>query len=296
MTPDHQNTPSAPAAFRLTVLQGPDRGKKFDLAPDREYLIGRAEECDIRIDVSDKTVSRRHARLKITRRHIHIENLSATNPVTVKGKPIEKADVSDKDEFRVGESLFTVERIGASPAPGRGIPPLRPLMIGALVLMVGFLGFVIFSGGEKDSPQAPAPASEALPPARHFPVDFTENNQFQGTGIAVSAEDMKKADQHFRQGMFFHDTGNLAKSVEEWNRAVILNPDHPDAQTWLMRAERELEEIIKTHYQNAMLHYKYMRYNDAAHEFRQVVELSLDKTSDQYVNASKLLNEIENRQ
>ena len=44
-----------------------------------------------------------------------------------------------------------------------------------------------------------------------------------------------------------------------------------------------------------MLHYKYMRYNDAAHELRLVIELSRDKNSDQYVNALKTLNQIEGR-
>jgi hypothetical protein len=237
--------------------------------------------------------------LKISPRKIHIENLSAANPVIVKGKPIEKVDVSDKGEFRVGESLFAVERIGAASPAGQGIPTLRIALIAALVLICGFFLFIFLSDSEKTAPTdtvrpLPAPVPSPVRPGG-LPGDDPAGMGIPTGGLRISAEDMKKADQHFRQGMFFYETGNLFKAVEEWNRAVILYPDHSDARTWFLRAEQELEEKIKTHYQNAMLHYKYMRYTDAAHEFRLVVELSRDKTNDQYTNALKLLNEIKNR-
>lgn len=296
MTSNNPNAPTAPA-FRLTVLQGPDRGKTFDLLPGRDYLVGRAEECDIRIDVSDKTVSRRHAVLKITARRLEIQNLSTTNPVQMKGKPVSKAAVTGKNEFQVGESLFLAEKTVASPAGNGGIPHLRIILIALLVGMMGFLAVILLSGDKSPPPQATISSSPpASPlPVRPGPAATPQEMTLPTAGLGISADEMKQADQHFRQGMFFYDAGNLPKAVEEWNRAVILNPDHPDAQGWFLRAERELEETIKTHYQNAMLHYKYMRYTDAAHEFRLVVELSRDKASDQYVNALKLMSEIENR-
>ena len=74
---------------------------------------------------------------------------------------------------------------------------------------------------------------------------FLEALLSSGKNWKVSSEDMKKADQHFRQGMFFYDTGNISRAVDEWNKAVIFYPDHADAQTWFLRAERELEEKVK---------------------------------------------------
>ncbi len=311
MNMQYADNPAGKAIFRLIVLQGLDRGEKMDLETDREYLVGRSEECDIRIDLSDKTVSRKHARLKIKGNQIIIENLSTTNPVLVKGKPVQKSALKDKGQFRIGESLFAVEKAGKptkTGAPtasgnGRNIPPLRIALIAALVIIFAGLFFLIMT--DSDQPEGPdtdmgmnmtksspaeLPVTETTLPDSDLP-----DSGLPATGLSVSSEDMKNADQHFRQGMFFYDTGNISRAVEEWNRAVIFYPDHPDAQTWFLRAERELEEKIKTHYQNGMLHYKYMRYSDAAHEFRLVVELSRNKNSDQYINSLKSLNEIEGR-
>ncbi len=299
----HADAPAGNAVFRLTVLQGGDRGKTIDLETNREYLVGRAEECDIRIDMSDKTVSRQHARLKIAGKGIAIINLSTTNPVLVKGKPVQKTTLNDKGQFRIGESLFGIEKTGGSAASGSGkrIPPLRIALAAALVLICIFIFIFLMTGGNPPAPtntdmtkssleQTPVPVIPKTLPG----IDMRDSG-LPTTGLAISAEDMKKADQLFRQGMFFYDTGNLARAVDEWNQAVVLYPDHQDAQTWFLRGERELEEKIKTHYQNAMLYYKYMRYNDAAQEFRLVVELSRNKNSDQYINSMKLLNEIEGR-
>jgi tetratricopeptide (TPR) repeat protein len=301
MNMQHADTLAGKAVFRLIVLQGLDRGKKIDLATNRQYLVGRAEECDIRIDLSDKTVSRRHAQLYITDKHIVIENLSAANPVLINGKPVKKSTLKDKAQFRIGDSLFAVEKTGKPAAAGSGkaIPPLRIVLIAALVIMCAGLLIIIMNGKKQPAGTDINMTKSSLDILPELPTALPENdmsgNGLSTTGLNVSSEDMKKADQHFRQGMFFYDTGNISRAVDEWNKAVIFYPDHADAQTWFLRAERELEEKVKTHYQNAMLHYKYMRYGDAAHEFRLVVELSRNKNSDQYINALKSLNEIQGR-
>lgn len=299
MNMQHANTHENKIPFKLIIIEGRDRGKKIDLQAGREYLVGRAEECDIRIDVSDKTVSRRHAKLNITGSQVRIENLSATNPVLVKGKPVKKTAFKGKDQFRIGESLFAVENTGQPAVAAKTNSPLRIFLIAALVLISSGVLIIIMSGSKPPATpntEITTSAPEGMPPIQKpLPGNEYAGSGLPATGLTVSSEDMKTADQHFRQGMFFYDTGNISRAVEEWNRALLRYPDHPDAQTWFLRAERELEEKIKTHYQNAMLHYKYMRYGDAAHEFRLVVELSRNKNSDQYINALKLLNEIEGR-
>lgn len=303
-----KETPTAPELYKLIVLQGPDRGKEFQLEPGREYTVGRAEDCHIRMDASDKTVSRQHARLKATAGNIRIENLSTANPVQVKGKSIQTSALKHKGQFRIGETLFVFEQKGGRASSATGLPNKKILVFAGLGLAFLMLLLVIFTGGGEKSAQKEAGQNEigasqsdiketspAAQATETSPGATVADTPPPVTGLTVSPEDMKIADQHFRQGMFFYDTGNLSRAVEEWNRAVVLYPDHPDARVWFLRAERELEEQAKTHYQNAMMHYKYMRYDDAAHEFRLVVELSRNKTGDQYVNALKTLKELEGR-
>jgi len=42
----------------LTIVQGPDKGKAFNLPPNEPQLIGRSSEA---LRITDYTVSRRHA-------------------------------------------------------------------------------------------------------------------------------------------------------------------------------------------------------------------------------------------
>jgi hypothetical protein len=298
------STTSAPAPeiYKLIALQGPDRGREFFLEPGRTYVAGRSEECQVRLDAADKTVSRQHARITAGNGKIRIESLSAANPVQVKGKPLPSADLKPKDQFRIGETLMVFEKTGGKgDSTIGGKKMLLFAVLGAACLLLVAV-MMIAGSGEKASPPEtggiPTEVREPAPPAPKPETALPEPSAGLPTpasGITVSPEDMKAADQHFRQGMFFYDTGNLARAVEEWNRAVVLHPEHPDARVWFLRAEKELEEQVKTHYQNAMTHYKYMRYKDAAQEFRIVVELSRNKTGDQYVNALKTLNELEGR-
>ena len=306
----HPDTLTTDAVFKLIVLEGSEKGKKINLSPGRKYIIGRGEDCDIRIDASDKTVSRKHAVLEATPKQVVIENLSGANPVLVKGKPVQKTALKDKSQFRIGATLYALAKSGTPAAPAKqsgakSARPLRLVLIAALLLIVAFFVLMLLSGddppkvADQTTNEMTRPGANDLPPLPPLSPLRTQTDKTAGNtdtlGLSVSETDRQKADEHFRKGMFFYDTGNTSRAVAEWNRAVVLDPNHPDAQTWFLRAEKELAEKVKTHFQNGMLHYKYMRYNEAAHEFRLVLEISRDKASDQYIQALKLFNEIQGR-
>ena len=44
----------------MTVLQGPDKGRQFDMPANEPQMIGRSSES---LPLSDQTISRRHAEL-----------------------------------------------------------------------------------------------------------------------------------------------------------------------------------------------------------------------------------------
>jgi pSer/pThr/pTyr-binding forkhead associated (FHA) protein len=289
--------PSSPVPGKLIALDGPDRGKIFELEAGRQYVAGRSEECGIRIDASDKTVSRKHALLTLSGNTLTIENLSQTNPVQVKGKAVSRTTLKHKGQFQIGAGLFTFEASGRpdSGKVGKSASVNLKIVIPAVVLLVGMVFFLIIGRGEKDTLGTgdaditrPADIQTDAPTAIDRPADMLP----KVTGIPVSDVEKEKVEEHFRQGMFFYDTGNLVRAIEEWSRVIAIWPDHREAQTWYLRAEKELDDKVREHYQNAMMHYKYMRYQDAAREFGIVVELSRNKSSDHYINALRYLNEL----
>ena len=97
----------------LVVIQGPDKGRRFELPGNVPQLIGRSSEA---LPISDNTVSRRHAELTPDKGTWWIRDLDSHNGTIVNGKAIdERRRLLPGDEIRVGETVFRV-----------GDPALRP--------------------------------------------------------------------------------------------------------------------------------------------------------------------------
>lgn len=88
----------------LTVLQGPDKGRKFELPDDQPQLIGRSSEA---LPLGDNTVSRRHAELTPDDGIWWIRDLESQNGTYVNGIRINiRTVLRQGDQIRVGSTLF----------------------------------------------------------------------------------------------------------------------------------------------------------------------------------------------
>lgn len=94
--------------------------KKQELARNASYLIGRGEECDIRL--SDVTVSRRHARLSGGPGGFRIEDLESTNGTWLDGQRITTQSVAPGQGFRLGSCNLRLVARDTVPADQDGSP------------------------------------------------------------------------------------------------------------------------------------------------------------------------------
>ena len=95
----------------LVVLQGPDKGRRFEL-PDAPALIGRDSRA---LPLGDNTVSRRHAELKPGERGGEwvLRDLGSSNGTYVNGQRVDRSvQLKLGDQFRVGRTLLV---FGAQP-------------------------------------------------------------------------------------------------------------------------------------------------------------------------------------
>ena len=85
----------------LLVLQGPDKGRRFDVPVDEgTVIIGRSSE---QVPLTDLTVSRRHAHLEHTRDGWMIWEEGSANGVFVNGVRVQRASrVKFGDQIRMG--------------------------------------------------------------------------------------------------------------------------------------------------------------------------------------------------
>ncbi len=101
----------------LTVIQGNDRGKVYDLRSSHTVL-GRDPHCEV--SLSDHSVSRHHAELRVEEGKFHLIDLASSNGTFVNGERIDEAVVRPGDQIRVGAVIMTLGRVvtGARLAAG----------------------------------------------------------------------------------------------------------------------------------------------------------------------------------
>ena len=96
---------SGHSLLTLHVLQGPDRGKRFDLPAEEPQLIGRSSES---LPISDRSVSRRHAELTPDNGTWYLRDLESANGTFVNGNKINgRVKLEPGDQIRCGSTLMT---------------------------------------------------------------------------------------------------------------------------------------------------------------------------------------------
>lgn len=106
----------------LTVIQGPDKGRRFELPDNEPQLIGRSSEA---LPLSDSTVSRRHAELTPDAGAWYLRDLQSQNGTYVNGVRLaERFLLRPGDQVRCGSTLFVFGTTESRPSDAvRLLPP-----------------------------------------------------------------------------------------------------------------------------------------------------------------------------
>jgi two-component system NtrC family sensor kinase len=93
----------------LTVIQGPDKGRKFELPDHEPQLIGRSSEA---LPIDDNAVSRRHAELTPDDGVWYIRDLESQNGTYLNGTRLtERTRLRPGDQIRTGQTLFVFGQV-----------------------------------------------------------------------------------------------------------------------------------------------------------------------------------------
>ena len=99
----------------LTVIQGPDKGRRFELPDFEPQQIGRSSEA---LPLGDKTISRRHAEMTPDNGRWYLRDLGSSNGTFVNGvRVIDARMLHPGDQIRAGTTLliFGEDPDGAAP-------------------------------------------------------------------------------------------------------------------------------------------------------------------------------------
>ncbi|MBL7140622.1 MAG: FHA domain-containing protein [Planctomycetes bacterium] len=105
----------------LTIIQGPDHGKTFDVEGSTS-TIGRDADCEV--PLRDPGASRRHARFEFQNGRCILRDLESANGTFVNGMRVENVEIHAGDQIHIGNTLLA---LGEPPREGpvvdhRGMP------------------------------------------------------------------------------------------------------------------------------------------------------------------------------
>jgi DNA-binding NtrC family response regulator len=210
-------TPITSPRVSVTVTEGPDAGKRFDIddLAHRQLLIGKSENCEVRL--TDATASRRHVALELEDRGVVLRDLGSSNGTFVDNLLVREVILRGGETIRLGTTSLKLELgterhtvptstdssfglfLGASPAIRRLYPRLEMLAsLDTPLLIEGEAGTgkellaeaIHERGPRKGAPYAvfdrgTAPPLEAE--ALLFGRDAAEPGGFSGPGILEQA-------------------------------------------------------------------------------------------------------------
>jgi two-component system response regulator HydG len=105
----HAPAATATPVFRITVVDGPDRGASVSVDATRPapLLVGHSPACDLRL--SDREASRRHASFDVADQHLQVTDLGSTNGTTVNGVAVSGARLRGGETVRIGRTSLRVD-------------------------------------------------------------------------------------------------------------------------------------------------------------------------------------------
>jgi len=88
-------------------LESLDGQQRFNLSgPEEVYLVGRSEECDIRLD--SRKVSRRHCCLAQVNDYLAVRDLASTNGIRINDREVLEGRLYNGDILTIGPYRFRV--------------------------------------------------------------------------------------------------------------------------------------------------------------------------------------------
>ena len=109
-----------PAAFFLSVVEGPDRGVGLLVDPSLPSRVYIGASPSSELCLTDREVSRRHLALEVVGRQLRVSDLGSTNGTTADGIRVIEVMLRGGELLRLGATAITVERrlaLDAHPAP-----------------------------------------------------------------------------------------------------------------------------------------------------------------------------------
>lgn len=107
--------PTAVFHATLLVINGANRGSRYEITSEQDVVIGRSVGCNLRLD--DSEVSRHHARITHDGQHFVLKDLHSANGTKINGLPTDEQILANGDTLQCGSSVIALQSTESSHSP-----------------------------------------------------------------------------------------------------------------------------------------------------------------------------------
>lgn len=285
--------------WRLMCLTGSTKGETFLLKSNR-IVMGRSEKADIR--VMDIKSSREHAEITKVGNDWILTDLGSQNGIVLNDQKVSQAKLKEGDKIIIGQTVYKLSRIevkGAKPVKEKVStenseeePKKRSSSALLIVIIAAAILVMIFESGEKI--EAPAAKSGNTAVAKDVTDEYLQLIRQKEAQADKALK--QKMNTIFQRGLREFREKNYFRAINEFNLALILNPNDPLADFYLRKAKEELDKVIAEEFIKGKRDEEGLRYQNAIVSYCGIIRLLHQYPDDErFKSAEENIKNLEGR-
>lgn len=310
--------PSLPGDYhRLVILTGDKKGTGYILSHGR-IIIGRAPTAQICVG-EDIKMSREHAEVIFVNGQYFITDLGSPNGIIVNDKKLKQTPLKQDDRIVIGQTVFKLEHQYISPkedglestnnepvetiAEIEQLPPIpkikqpvdkkKFIIYGVVAIAAAMLLFM-----------DEQPNKDATGPDGNAETELQKEKDMKQNIQDYVAEYKKnqgiKNDEHTQKLMSVINDGlrearekNYFRAINQFNLALIMDPNNAKASRYLDQVKNELEQSVKAIMLKAKWEHESLNYNAALVEYCSIIRIFQNQSENEYyINALDEIKKI----
>lgn len=251
--------PETPGVFyRLLCLNGENKGTAYYLKGNR-VVLGRAKDVDI--TVLDAQTSRMHAEIKRLGEEFIVTDIGSRNGIFINDERVLQRHLSSGDKLIIGKTVYKydvikvaetlgnilgIEKKPPEDAPQPDITAKKPLNKKLIIALAIVALLVLLPDTEKK------PISKEVQEKGIEAKDDALEKEFKGFTSAEDETAIKEAKEKLssaiQRGLRELRENNYFRAIQEFNMALIIEPNHPMASYYLSKTKQSLDEEISLNF------------------------------------------------
>jgi len=267
--------------FRLLCMTGESKGFSYYLK-DSRIVIGRGDEAHIKCN--DVKASREHAEFTKYKDTFVVTDLGSQNGIVVNDLKVSQHTLNNGDKVIIGHTVYRFDILDVKDvikevkknfekdkkeepeAASEDGQKKKPKTL--LLLVVGVIAvFMMLDGDENEKVKKDDDSKKIQDVTDTYTAQLLKKKEVEDKDL------QKKLDAIIHRGQREFREGNYFRAIEEFNLALVLNPNNGRAAFYLNKTQQSLDKHIEDMFLRAKREYDSLRYNSAGITYCSIMRL-----------------------